>query len=611
MKEKDWIEALSLADEKYVKEADPRRKQRFPRLTPKKFIKAAACLCVLGLVLYLFVPLRNTPPSVKKYKNSEYYPVIQQLNAALYTPPAYKNNFQRILADVLRSKENKMDGVPGSVQPEVGAKYRETTDNQVAGIIEADRIKRSDSFIYYLEGRELKVYSIDGQNSALVGTYLVMPEEKLPRPYDNFEFYLSDDCKTVTVIVSGYSDYKAIVKIMNLDVSDPSDIQEKDAFYITGNYISSRMVNGRLLLMTRFRVNYADFSEEKNFLPQIDCGDGFESLKMDDIILPEEMTEPSYTVVLALEEGSLTVEGAAAFLSYSDEVYVSENNIFASCRYYDDFKEYGDTKRRCMTEISRISYGGGSFRVEEPFVLEGYLKDQYSMDEKDGILRVVTSTSEVVRLDDPHRAPWERSRSANLYCVSLADGTTIAGVEGFAPEGEMVQSVRFDGDKAYVCTSVQSTDPVFFFDLSDLHHITYKDTGTIPGFSSSLVNFGNGRLLGIGRDADMFSVKVEIYEEVKDTVQPICNFTREGAVCAGEYKAYYIDRERQLVGLGMDDRGYSARNAYCLFFFDGYELRELIKEEFPCPARMMRCVVIDDEAYILGGEKIVVRSLFE
>ena len=116
------------------------------------------------------------------------------------------------------------------------------------------------------------------------------------------------------------------------------------------------------------------------------------------------------------------------------------------------------------------------------------------MDEKDGILRVVT-TVEYGSYSDAYGHGWfvPAYTSASLYCVSLEDFETVASVEKFAPEGEQVQSVRFDGDYAYVCTSVNFSDPVFFFDLSDLSNITYTDTGEIEGFSSSLVDFENGK----------------------------------------------------------------------------------------------------------------------
>ena len=137
--------------------------------------------------------------------------------------------------------------------------------------------------------------------------------------------------------------------------------------------------------------------------------------------------------------------------------------------------------------------------------------------------------------------------NANLYCISLESFDVIASVEGFAPEGENVHSVRFDGTAAYVCTAVstkvQVLDPVFFFDLSDLNNITYKDTGTIEGMSTSLIHYGDGYLIGIGNGVyngnDSREVlKIEVYKENGDVVVPICKYDLMPVQFSDEYKAY-------------------------------------------------------------------------
>jgi uncharacterized secreted protein with C-terminal beta-propeller domain len=136
-----------------------------------------------------------------------------------------------------------------------------------------------------------------------------------------------------------------------------------------------------------------------------------------------------------------------------------------------------------------------------------------------------------------------------------------------------VKSARFDGANAYVCTSVELSDPVFFFDLSDIDNITWKDTGTIEGFSSSLVNFGDGFLLGIGRGNSWNTVKIEVYEESGDGVVSVCKYEVEQGYYSNDYKSYFIDREKGLVGLGIDRYDGDAR--YVLLHFNGYDIYEI------------------------------------
>lgn len=622
MKEKDWVEAMSLADEKYVNEANPEKKHPRSHFSFKRAVQIAACLCAIGIALYLFVPLRTTPPSMAKYKGSEYYPLIQKLNEARFEPPKYKNNFMRLLREGLFGSYVQDDSIKENAAGGYSEKpYHEVTDNQVEGIIEADKIKRSDRYIYYLCKGELSVYSIDGENSEKVGTYIVEPGEHLDYLYTNSdrfdepEFFLSEDCSTVTVLMSGYGTEGSMVRVINLDVTDPQNIRLTNDFCITGQYISSRMVDGKLLLFTGFRVTgWVDYGVKETFVPRYDQGNGFKPLRIKDFVIPDDVTTTAYTVVIKLDGKTLAVDGTAAFLSYSDNVYVSENSIIVNRTCEEATKEGQNTRNRTMTEFSRIVYGDGEFRVQEPFTVVGYINNQYNMDEKDGILRVVTSTRETIQGKTQNSmtyvdTAWDFASSANLFCVDLTDGKIVASVERFAPDNETVRSVRFAGDKAYVCTSVEAQDPVFFFDLSDINHITYTHTGTIPGFSTSLVDFGSGKLLGIGRGEEWDSVKLEIYAEGLGKVVPICKYEQEYVAYAQDYKAYFIDREKQLVGLGLTAHDRPFTN-YRLLFFDGYQLRELLAEDFPCRAENMRGVLIDNMMYMLGGNKLLVKDLF-
>ena len=174
MKKTDWYRAISLADDKYVAEADPNNIIR-----PKRnkvlisLIAACACFALLLCNLWLFIPYDTDPPDVSRYKNSEYYGIIQKLNVLTYQKPKYKNNADKLLAftnrffnDVAKDMAEGTLDAPTYGPPEGSSdEYHEITDNQVEGIIEADRIKRSDKYIYYLDHEVLRVYSIDKENT--------------------------------------------------------------------------------------------------------------------------------------------------------------------------------------------------------------------------------------------------------------------------------------------------------------------------------------------------------------------------------------------------------------------------------------------------------------
>ena len=86
--------------------------------------------------------------------------------------------------------EEDVQGKPG---PNGTGKYEEVTDNQVEGVIEADLIKRSDKYIYYLCGDDLYVYTIDKNSSKCVGNRRINFLEGDGHFYAQ-EMFLSEDC---------------------------------------------------------------------------------------------------------------------------------------------------------------------------------------------------------------------------------------------------------------------------------------------------------------------------------------------------------------------------------------------------------------------------------
>ena len=640
MKKDNWFESLSNVDDKYIAEAHPQNEIKRKR-NPVVLSLLAACLCLMIIAsnLWLFVPFNTSPPDVSRYASSEYYGLIQKLNLLTFQPPKYKNNASKLWAGIkdlsfLALKGGVMNDAaemsPTSPDPTGDAgSYQEITDNQVQGIIEADRIKRSDTHIYYLDYEMLRIYSIDKENTKEVGSYNLYDGNN-HYYIDQWEFYLSDDCKTVTVITQFYK-YEndrshRYVTLISLDVSDPANIVQKESFTITGSYMSSRKVDGNLLLLTEFAIDKKalDFDDESTFLPQITDEDGTRFIPADSIVSPESLNNTRYTVVLKLDEDTLDLAGTAAYLSYSEDVYVSADHVFLTHVYADKKEnEDGTVTRNSMTEISCLTYGGDSFKMEGSVTVRGYVKDQWSMDEYEGILRVVTTTNATTGKELSYNNGTVSSilqtatgmSNASLYCIDLSTFEVVASVIDFAPPREEVQSVRFDGDTAYVCTSIERSDPVFFFDLSDLNNITYKDTGTIEGFSTSLINLGNGYLLGIGTGNNWGSFKVEVYEETEDGVRSVDVYELENADYSTNYKSYYVDRKNQLIGLGVWDanRQMSEKNRYIVFHFDGYELIELINVPLGGNGSQlgnMRGVYIDGYMYMFGASDFKVEKVF-
>ncbi len=592
-----------------------RRKKRI-KLTS---VLAAGLSLVLALNLVLFVPYNTAMPDLSAYRGSEYYSLMQQINELTYRPPRYKNNFEAWFGGLFSGAGDSMNEAPGGGSADDSA-YSEVTDNQVQGVIEGDRFKRADDTIFYLQGNTdgytLRAYSLAGAHSEAVGTVRIGERENAyySASYtERAEMYLSEDGDTVTLFtpVSVWNGKTSIVytEIVGIDVSDPANMRETSRRYVSGNYVTSRSVEGDFLLISEFAVySNPDFSDEAQYLPQAGELGSMETLPVDDIVCPDVATAARYTVVTRLNE-SAEIEDCLAFFSYTDEVYVSENNIFVTRGYYNgeetvNGENVSYTVRESRTEISAVSYAGGELTLLGSADIPGTVKDQYSMDERDGTLRVVTTlyryfpeSSGDASLLPPY------GQNAGVYVISLSDFTVLGSLEWFAPEDEQVMSVRFEKEEnaVWVCTAIEITDPVFKIDLSDPKNITYIRTEDIDGYSTSLVDFAGGTLLGIGygtRD----SLKIEVYAEDGDSVRPLDAYEVKDVSFASEYKAYLIDRESALVGLHVSP--YDGENYYLLLRFDGYELVELAKTSLASYLPdLTRAAIADGWLYIFTADE--------
>ncbi len=537
-------------------------------------IAASACAAFVALSCVLFVPFKAEAPSVKQYQDSEYYSVIQQINQIKYKPPKYKNNYEKLadgLSNIFAPKYGAAapNGSDMTAAPENGGagSFVETTDNQTAGVSEADLLKRTDKYIFYLdvEGYCLYAYNIAQEQTEMVDSYQIKTPSTLFYFYNNMEMYLTEDASRILLVGScmKYKENTKYTMVISLDVTDPTNLREVGRVYLSGDYVSSRLTDGSLFLVNNFSVRAKhDFNEESSYLPQFGAWGNMQSVAAEDIVCPENATSAKYAVVCEIDPYFTHVKDCKALLSYSSEIYASRENLFLT-RSYSEKQNYYSSK--AMTEISCLYYGGEGLEYKGAATVAGSVKNQYSMDEYEGMLRVVTTVNYPVS-------------NASLYCISLSDFTILGSLENFAPDGDTVESVRFDGEKAYVCTAVviTLTDPVYAIDLSDLENITCVDTGVIEGYSTSLVNFTDGYLLGIGY-GDSWNLKIEIYEETQTTVDIVATYEADVSF-SEDYKSYLIDREKGFIGMGIqppqpewgamlsEARQYMTTSPYMLYF---------------------------------------------
>ncbi len=635
MKKHEWLDRLGGIDPKYIEEATPTAQKAATAVPPPQKRPArpwrrlwpaamAACLCVAMMIsaAVWLIPDREAPSGNRIINKpfpgmmadaKDYNHVFDQLDAYrenhIFTEEADEDD--ALVGDAVVPEDAApgatLDGsiettpskeeapTPDETEASDDA-YQEITDNQVAGVIEGDRIKRTKTHIFYLRQNSssqsapvLEIYTIAKEDSKKVGSYEMSVE------YVNAkEFYLSSDGRTVTVIAV----HNSRTHVLSLDVSKPESIEEKGEVAVDGAIKTSRLTGGTFLLITQYRAGYYNKDTERDaetYIPKVNSGEGDELIAPADIWVDGTPCSDVFTILVMMDPETLEIKSQKAFLAFSGEPYVNTDAIYLTRQFYAD--------KETHTGILGVVYNGEGFGYLGECEVEGYILNQYSMDAYNGVFRLVTTVL------------CNGEVNASLYCIDLETWQTVASVENFAPAGEDVRSVRFDGDKAYVCTAIRQTDPVFYFDLSNLDNITVKDTGDIAGFSTSLIQLGNGYLMGVGSDS--LGMKLEVYRETADAVESVAVYRADDmdySSAASEYKSYYIDRAQGLFGLSYRAFNYrgSSVSFYVLLQFDqeSETLRTLVKQEilssFEEYGRYInlnntRGVVIDGYLYLFAG----------
>lgn len=208
------------------------------------------------------------------------------------------------------------------------------------------------------------------------------------------------------------------------------------------------------------------------------------------------------------------------------------------------------------TEPSRANYAGSG-------TVDGYVIDQFAMDEHQGVLRVATTITE--RLAPTTEQPWGPVRTTSRVTTLRAEEGKLVEVGRSAElaENERIQSARFMGNRGYVVTFRQ-VDPLFTFDLTDPANPRKVGELKIPGFSSYLHPVDEGHLLGIGQfvpengDWRQRAVKLSLYD-VTDLAHPRETHTQLVGTAYGwseatfEHKAFNWFPAKKLLAIPFSD----------------------------------------------------------
>ena len=506
------------------------------------------------------------------------------------------------------------------------------TNHQVENVDEGDILKTDGEYIYALSGSEVIVFRAGGEDTGVVGRISVGRSEssdngsvveKTPS-----EIYVQDG---VLAVISDYNSYDAnsyvsqeYTTVEFYGLADPAAPVLISSMGQDGYMSASRVTGGKLYTVTGYYVWSYDEEQPDTYLPGI-YGEGDRvNLQAEDICILPEPSGAGYSIVCQYDmvtgqrTAQLSVSGAPGSLYMDTEsLYLSNmrSRLTESESYAESVYTVTDCVRSTVTDVTRIDLD--SLRVTAAATVDGQLNDQFSMDARDGYLRMVTTSGKTAYkkyVDDKmgfeNYVYDDETPSSNSLYILDSGLEPVGALEGLA-RGERVYSVRFNGDMAYFCT-FKNVDPLFAVDVSDPRAPRLLGELKISGFSEYLHVWDDGLLLGIGLEADeetgaVGSMKLVMFDNsdpanvtVKSTLQVGCDYSP----VLYDHRAAFVDREHNIIGFEDSQNG-----RYLIYGYDGSGFRLRTELELGSGYWGSRGLYIGDFAYVFMEHSMSVLRL--
>ena len=489
----------------YIKDKTRRRMaETEEKVTPKRngrvffgtAVAAVLCGAIIfsaGLVMGRNRAKVNTTPNTKAMKTAQsygdIYDIIKKFKSKEYVEYVYEVEEGAVDTGAATGTSPTNKNGSSASNAEANSSDHSDTTVQVEGVDEADIVKTDGKYIYILSGKpkdkKVKLVDVTGEKPKQLASI------KAEDIYAT-DMYLSGD----RLILLGTSESDFSVLGVIYDVSDPNSPKEITRFKQSGDYNESRLIDGKLYVISNFGVNTAEIkkSQEETFVPSVTCRDYDGAVTADSVYFYDNCNYPRYTVLCGYDIKDGTLSGTQSVLGGSYTVYASTQNII-TC---------SNPNSEGLTQVARFAIDGGKIDFKATGSISGSLLNQFSIDEYKGYFRFVLTEYKTIE------TPYETSGTEVIaYVVETTRTNSLVILDGdlketgkitdLAPD-ERVYSVRFMGETAYFVTFRQ-VDPLFSADVSDPYNPKIIGSLKIPGFSSYLFPYGD-KLLGIGRNAD-------------------------------------------------------------------------------------------------------------
>lgn len=660
-----------------IKQASMRVKTKNPIFTRRiGFLTSTALAPVLVMALVLIIG--STQPDLpigdqlQIQNSSDIKSLYSEFNEKVNSQYRTFNLFGGLLIDKALDDVDMMEPSEPSVADELeagetGSNDYSKTNSQVIGVDEMDSVITDGKYIYVKQGNKVTIalaYTENLEEEALSNfKEIVYETEQTECPTQFFvdgmyadddylvvvgsdhESYCEDDYQT-GIPDSDYLEYDYWwsfnntnnVKVYVYDKNDDFSLQSE--YSLSGRFIGTRKIGDNLFIITNARMPLQDDSVNvDNYLPHYVNGSTQVVVKYDDIVYVDGTNPNSFTSFFALDLDNEQVDMEVVLGDNASNIYVSPNNIYLIGNVYQfaALTEYIDVQNPVVetkTGIMKIEINDADVEYSSIGLVEGYTLNQFSMDEYNGYLRIVTTTVEhsfqTVNLANSWSSEtinriWVLNSDMEIASVVGAGDPNDETIETLGYPGETVQSSRCIGDYCYVVT-FERTDPFYVVDMSNPEDPEIIGALKVPGFSSYLQPYGSDYMLGIGfgdNEGGTQGLKVSIYD-ISDKSSPnefstsTFSYDDYGWVNSSatyNHKNLLVSYSKKLIALPMSvsENGIYSSGIIVYSFnentgltYEGYVQHE---ENSDFNIYVYKSLFIDDYLYTISNKYIGVSSL--
>jgi len=342
--------------------------------------------------------------------------------------------------------------------------------------------------------------------------------------------------------------YIPVAHVIEIDLSDPYNLQVIGEMKIEGQYLSARLVGDTVRMAinsapnqlewvypsspgsedraTRFNKELIDETTIEDWTPRFTLTKG-ETTSSGSLLACEDLHRPesfsgfdvvsvlSFNIADGLTEGSGVGVLASGQTVYSslDRFYVATTKWMEAEISEEDFDEWSESYSTDIHAFSISTDAPAQYAASG--IVQGTLLNQFSMDEHDGYLRIITTTG----------SPWDDRNLSESQLVVFEEQESVLkkiGQAGGLGKGESLYSARLLDDIGFAVTFRQ-IDPFYVLDLSDPTDPEVVGELKIPGFSTYLHPIDENYVVGIGQNATdegrVLGLKVSLFD-VSDKTDP-------------------------------------------------------------------------------------------